>query len=133
MIHSPRALWHQRQRFLPAVLVVAFSALLIILQAGLLLGFFSLKSIPIDHASADVWVGHPAVRSVDVSRPVPERWLERVAGQPEVERIESLLVTFLTLNKPDGQTETCMLIGSRLDSESLGAVSELTPQLRQRL
>src|SRR5436309_916260 len=24
MIHSPRALWHQRQRFLPAVLVVAF-------------------------------------------------------------------------------------------------------------
>ena len=133
MIHSPRALWHQRQRFLPAVLVVAFSALLIILQAGLLLGFFSLKSIPVDHASADVWVAHPAVRSVDMSRPFPERWLERVADQPEVERVETLLTTFLTLNKPDGQSETCMLIGSRLDSESLGAVAELTPQLRQRL
>jgi hypothetical protein len=34
MIHSPRALWHQLQRFLPAVFIVAFSALLIILQAG---------------------------------------------------------------------------------------------------
>src|SRR5438132_916392 len=115
MIHSPRALWHQRQRFLPAVLVVAFSALLIILQAGLLLGFFSLKSIPIDHASADIWVAHPAVRSVDVSRPFPETWLDRVAMQPEVVRTETLLMTFLTLNKPDGQSETCILIGSRLD------------------
>src|SRR5438128_9205138 len=133
MIHSPRALWHQRQRFLPAVLVVAFSALLIILQAGLLLGFFSLKSIPIDYASADIWVAHPAVRSVDVSRPFPEKWLEHVATQPEVVRAECLLMTFLTLNKPDGQSETCMLIGSRLDDESLGAVSELTPELRQRL
>jgi len=133
MIHSPRALWHQRQRFLPAVLVVAFSALLIILQAGLLLGFFSLKSIPIDHASADIWVAHPAVRSVDVGRPFPETWLDRVAVQPEVVRTDTLLMTFLTLNKPDGQSETCILIGSRLDDESLGAVSELTPQLRQRL
>jgi putative ABC transport system permease protein len=133
MLHSPRALWHQRQRFLPAVLVVAFSALLIILQAGLLLGFFSLKSIPIDHASADIWVAHPAVRSVDVSRPFPEKWLEHVATQPEVVRTECLLMTFLTLNKPDGQSETCMLIGSRLDGEALGAVSELTPELRRRL
>jgi putative ABC transport system permease protein len=133
MIHSPRALWHQRQRFLPAVLVVAFSALLIILQAGLLLGFFSLKSIPIDYAAADIWVAHPAVRSVDVSRPFPEKWLERVATQPEVVRTETLLMTFLTLNKPDGQSETCMLIGSRLDGDALGAVSQLTPELRQRL
>lgn len=46
MIHSPAALWHKRQRFFPAVLAVAFSALLIVLQAGLLLGFFSLKSVP---------------------------------------------------------------------------------------
>ena len=107
----------------PAVLVVAFNALLIILQAGLLLGFFSLKSIPIDHASADIWVAHPAVRSVDVGRPFPETWLDRVAVQPEVVRTETLLMTFLTLNKPDGQSETCILIGCRLDDESLGAVT----------
>jgi putative ABC transport system permease protein len=133
MIHSPRALWHQRQRFLPAVLVVACSALLIILQAGLLVGFFSLKSIPVDHAAADLWIAHPAVQSVDMSRPFPEQWLDRVASQPEVVRVECLLTSFLTLNKPDGQSEQCMLIGSRLDKEALGAVSELSPQLRQRL
>jgi putative ABC transport system permease protein len=133
VIHSPAALWHERQRFLPAVLAVAFSALLIILQAGLLLGFFSLKSIPIDHASADLWIAHPAVESVDLGRPIPENWIERVAGQPEVVRTEPYIMTFLVLHKPDGQSEQCLLIGSRLDDEALGAVRELTAPLRERL
>lgn len=133
MIHSPAALWHERQRFLPAVLAVAFSALLIVLQAGLLLGFFSLKSIPVDHAAAELWVAHPAVQSVDLSRPVPETWLERVVGQPEVVRTDPYLMSFVVLNRADGQSEPCLLLGARLDEESLGAVRELTPELRQRL
>jgi putative ABC transport system permease protein len=133
MIHSPGALWHERQRFFPAVLAVAFSALLIVLQAGLLLGFFSLKSIPIDHAEADLWIGHPTVQSVDLSRPIPEDWLTRVAGHPEVMRTEPYLMAFVVLNRPDGETESCLLIGTRLDDESLGAVRELTPELRAKL
>ncbi len=133
MIHSPAALWHERQRFLPAVLAVAFSALLIVLQAGLLLGFFSLKSVPIDRASADLWVSHPDVPSVDLGRPIPERWLERVAAQPEVARAEPYVLAPLTLNRADGRTETCLLIGSRLDGDALGPVRDLTPQLRRAL
>ena len=54
-------LWHDRQRFLPGVLAVTFSAALINLQCGLLLGLFSTTSIPIDHSSADLWVGNPEV------------------------------------------------------------------------
>jgi putative ABC transport system permease protein len=133
MIHSPAALWHERQRFFPAVLAVAFSALLIVLQAGLLLGFFSLKSVPIDHADADLWVGHPAVQSVDLGRPIPEHWLERIAGQPEVMRTEPFLMTTVVLNRPDGESEACILIGTRLDADSLGAINELTPELRRKL
>ena len=133
MIHSPAALWHERQRFLPAVLAVAFSAMLIILQAGLLFGFFALKSIPIDHAPADLWVAHPAVQSVDLGRPLPEKWVERLAVQPEVVRADPCLMTFVVLRKPDGQSEQCLLIGSRLDGDAAGAIHELTPDLRQRL
>src|SRR5262245_18776936 len=133
MIHAPAALWHERQRFFPAVLAVAFSALLIVLQSGLLLGFFSLKSIPIDHAAADVWVGHPAVQSVDLARPVPDTWRERVEGQPGVVRAEPYLLSFVVLHRPDGQSEQCLLVGSRLDDGSLGAVRELTPDLRRQL
>ena len=57
MPYSLATLWHERNRYLPAVLAVAFSALLIALQCGLLLGLFSITSTPIDHAGADLWVG----------------------------------------------------------------------------
>ena len=86
MIHAPAALWHERQRFFPAVLAVAFSALLIVLQAGLLLGFFSLKSVPIDQADANLWIAHPAVRSVDLARPIPEQWRMRVLSRRGIMR-----------------------------------------------
>ena len=57
MSFSLATLWYERQRYLPGVLAVAFSALLIALQCGLLLGLFSITSIPVDHTRADIWVG----------------------------------------------------------------------------
>jgi putative ABC transport system permease protein len=86
--YSLTTLWHERQRFLPGVLAVAFSALLIALQCGLLHGLFSITSLPIDHTGADIWVGAPDVASVDLGRPIPESFLARVAAQPEVEQYE---------------------------------------------
>ena len=38
MSYSLATLWHDRQRYLPGMLAVAFSAVLIALQCGLLLG-----------------------------------------------------------------------------------------------
>jgi putative ABC transport system permease protein len=133
MSYSLATLWHERQRFLSGVLAVAFSALLIVLQCGLLLGLFAITSIPIDHSSADLWVGSPAVPSVDLGRPVPESYLLRVASQPEVERTEIFLQGFMHWAKPNGGSELCIIIGSRLEQDSLGALRELTPELRGRL
>src|SRR5271156_4673970 len=81
MPYSLSTLWHERQRFLPGILAVAFSALLIALQCGLLLGLFSITSLPVDHTAADIWVGAPQVLSVDLGRPIPESFLARVASQ----------------------------------------------------
>jgi putative ABC transport system permease protein len=133
MSYSLITLWHERQRYLPGVLAVGFSALLIALQSGMLLGLFTIMSIPVDHAGADVWVGYPDVLSVDLGRPIPEAWLARLAMQPEVERVEPSLQGFAYWNKPGGGAEVCMVIGSRLDAGALGAVRELTPELRARL
>ena len=127
-------LWHERQRYLAGVLAVAFSALLIAFQCGLLLGMFSFASLPVDHTQAQVWVGGPEVASVDLGRPIREsRNLSRLAGQPEVERCEIYMQGFAYWVKPDGGSELSMVIGSRLEDRSLGAVRELTPELRARL
>jgi putative ABC transport system permease protein len=125
-------LWHERQRFLPAVLAVAFSALLVALQCGLLLGTFSIVSLPIDHTAAHVWVTAPGVASVDVGLTIPELWLSRLS-LAEVERSEVYLQSFAFWQKPGGGSELCIVVGSRQHDGALGAVHELTPELRTRL
>jgi putative ABC transport system permease protein len=132
MSYALSTLWYERQRFLPAVLAVAFSALLIALQCGLLLGLFAITSIPIDESRADIWVGHPAVPSVDLGRPIPEAWMSYL-NVSEIERTEPFMEGFAYWEKPTGGTELCLVIGSRLGPHSLGAVKELTPEHRMRL
>jgi putative ABC transport system permease protein len=132
MSYSLATLWYERQRYLPGVLAVAFSCLLIALQCGLLLGLFSITSLPIDNTSADIWVGHPDVPSVDLGRPIPAAWQAYLA-MPEVERCEIYLQGFAYWDKPTGGVELCMVIGSRLAPDSLGAVKTLTPEMRLQL
>jgi putative ABC transport system permease protein len=132
MSYSLQTLWFERQRYLPGVLAVAFSALLIALQCGLLLGLFSITSLPIDQTDADVWVGYPKVPSVDLGRPFPVAW-ESYVNMPEVEHVEPYLQGFAYWDKPSGGAELCVLIGSRLNKGSLGAIKELTLKQRQML
>ena len=126
MSYSLTTIWYERQRFLPAILAVAFSAVLVAVQAGLVLGLLSMMSIPVDKATADVWVGYPGIRSVDLGRPIPERWLVRVAGNPEVERVEPAILAFSLWTRPgqtpsDSISEVCTIVGTRLDPQSLAA------------
>src|SRR4051812_42980865 len=115
MSYSLITLWHERQRYLPGVLAVSFSALLITLQCGLLLGLFSITSMPIDRNRAEVWMGAPGVQSVDLGRPIREGFLARVAAQPEIERAELFLQGFAYWSRRhDKATELCMVVGSRL-------------------
>jgi putative ABC transport system permease protein len=133
MSYALTILWYERQRFLAGVLAIAFSALLIALQCGLLLGMFTFASLPVDHTQAHAWVGAPHVASVDLGRPIPESYQSRVAAQPEVERCEIFVQAFTYWVRPDGGFELCMVVGSRLEDDALGAVRELTPELRTAL
>jgi putative ABC transport system permease protein len=133
MSYALATLWHDRQRFLPGVLAVAFSALLMVMQFGLLIGLFAITSIPIDQSHADLWVGSPEVLSVDLGQAIPQRYLCRVAAQPEVTRCERFLEGFMHWTKPSGGSELCIVIGLNLGKDSLADIHGLTPDLRMRL
>jgi putative ABC transport system permease protein len=133
MQYALQTLWYDRQRYIPGVLAVAFSCLLIALQCGLLLGLFSITSIPIDNSRADIWITHPKVPSVDLGRPIPEAWMSYVAS-PDIERVEPFMEGFgYWTSQLTGSTELILIIGSRLEPNSLGAVKQLTPELRSKL
>src|SRR6185369_15235038 len=90
-------------------------------------------SLPIDNTFADVWVGHPDVPSVDLGQPIPASWQAYLSQMPEVERVEIYNQGFAYWKKPTGGVELCMLIGSRLGPDALGAVKLLTPEMRSQL
>ena len=131
--YSLKILWHGRNRFLPAILAVSFSAVLIAVQSGVLLGTLAVTSRPIDHAAAQIWVGIRDVPSIELGHPIPEAWLYRLQAQPEVEEVEGILYEFTYWHKPAGGSEHCCIIGARLESSSLGAVNDLMPEMRTLL
>src|SRR5262245_5993471 len=121
-----QTLWHERSRYAAGILAVTFSAVLIALQCGLLLGLFKITSIPIDNTSADIWVGSTAVPSVDLGKPIPTSYVSRVAGLPGVTSVELYIANFANFTKPAGGTELCFLLASNTDPGSAGAAKELT-------
>jgi putative ABC transport system permease protein len=129
MSYSLITFWHDRQRYLPAVLAVAFSALLVALQCGLLLGTLSVVSVPIDRTSAHIWLGSPGVSSVEAGCPIPEAWSGRL-NLPGIERVEPYLQGVAMWHKPAGDSERCIVVGSRLHEDALGAVDALSKEMR---
>ena len=131
--YSLKILWHGRNRFLPAILAVSFSAVLIAVQFGVLLGTLAVTSRPIDHAAAQMWIGIRGTPSIELGHPIPTSWMFRIQSQPEVEEVERYLYEFTYWHKPTGGAVHCCIIGARLEGSSLGAVNDLTPELRTRL
>src|SRR5262245_47190895 len=133
MNYSLSTLWHERPRFLPGIGAVCFSATLIALQCGLLLGLFKITSIPVDNTQADVWICSENALSVDLGRPQPLTRVSRFAGDPRVEQYETYYQAFASWIKPDGGSSLCIIIGSELDEGNLGSIKELDHEMRQAL
>jgi putative ABC transport system permease protein len=132
--YSLRMLWRDRRRFLPALLAIALSAVLIAVQCGLVLGMVRTTSATIDYSSADIWVLAKDAPSLHQTYSFPLDWQTRIDRQPEVARSETFMTAMGRWRLPGrGRSELCMLVGTRLDEGSLGALTVLTPELRAAL
>lgn len=134
MNYSLQTLLHERTRYAAGVGAVAFSAVLMALQFGLMLGLFTITSIPIDRTDPrNVWIGSQDVQSVDLGRPIPLSHIGRLGERAGVQPPEPFIAMFGQFQKPDGGTDLCFLLGSKLEMDSAGAADVLTPELRARL
>ncbi len=130
MSYGLQTLWHDKIRYAAGAGAVAFSAVLMVLQVGLLLGLFETTSIPVDHTRADIWIGSQDVKSVDLGVPIAvnthmARLTSKrgIVGQPEL-----FLANYASVTRTDGGMERCYILGSSLDPGSAGAADVLTEQ-----
>ena len=126
-------LWHERRRYLPGVLAVAFSALLIGLQVGIFWGLISVVSVPIVRSRADLWVGFPRTPSIDLGRAIPAYYRNRVEGLAEVARTDEYIQSMSLWKNTREEVELAIVAGASLDDDALGPARMLAPELRQAL
>jgi putative ABC transport system permease protein len=107
-----RNLLHEPGRLAVTLVGIAFSVVLIAVQAGLFLGFERMVSVVIDHLAADIIIMPKATENFDDVSVLPGEERYRALGVPGVARVERLVVTGAEWRKPDGGTMSIMLLGS---------------------
>lgn len=133
MRYALETLWYERQRYFAGVLAVAFSALLMALQFGSLIGLVSTVSAPVDLSSADVWIAAPNTTSCDGGQPISKRWRNRLGMMPGVVGTDEYIQTFTYWKHPAVGSVLCIVAGINLDERCLGPSSLLTPQQKVAL
>jgi putative ABC transport system permease protein len=132
--YSLKMLWRDRRRFLPALLAIGLSAVLIAVQCGLVLGLVRCTSALVDYCRAQIWVLPRDAPSLHQNYQLPLAWQARLDLHPGVERSEIYRTAGGRWRPPGrGTTELCMVVGMRLDDDSLAALNVLTPELRAAL
>ena len=94
-----------------AVVGVGFAVLLMMVQSGLLIGFAITTSSLVDNAKADFWIVPRGTKDVDQAGPMIERQKYLLMGVPGVEHVDSLVVHFADWKRPDGGTESVIVVG----------------------
>lgn len=83
-----KTLVHEWRRFLPAMVAVAFSGLLLLMQAALVFGIFGSAATYITASDADLWVGYPGTQSIELGRPIGPAARTALLMDPGVARVE---------------------------------------------
>ena len=134
MVSLARAtLRHEWRRFLAAVLAVAFSGLLVLVQLGLLIGMFGTVAVYIDESDADLWVGFAGTQSIDLGKPFNAQVETRLRIHPQVERVEPFIFAQSDWRTPAGVNVFTYLLGIDPAERGMGFARVLPPQLRALL
>lgn len=121
------------RRFLPAILAVGFAGLLVLIQLVLLLGIFRTVSVYVDHSSADLWVGYPDTRSVDLARNFSARNEVFLRAHPAVATVEPFLWSTGDIRRGDGSAALATLVGIATHCAALGLAGVVSPAQRRAL
>jgi putative ABC transport system permease protein len=129
-----KSLRYEWRRYLPAMLAVAFSGVLLFAQTALVLGIFATTSVFVSTSAADLWVGYPQTPSVDLGRPVPEVAEMRLQMDPDVVQVDALQWRDATWQVPGRMKHIAVVVaGVNPSPDGLLFAHVLPPAMRVQL
>ncbi len=134
MVSLARAtLRHEWRRFLAAVLAVAFSGLLVLVQLGLLIGMFGTVAVYIDESDADLWAGFTGTQSIDLGKPFNAQVETRLRIHPQVNAIEQFIFAQSDWRTPAGANLYAYLLGIDPAAHGMAFAKVVPPHTRALL
>lgn len=128
-----KTLLHEWRRFLPAVMSVGFSGVLIIVQGALLLGIVGTNALPVTQSRADLWAGFPGTQSADLGRSIDAGVSPELLVDPRIGRVEPLLMGNGDWRGPRGGGISVTLLGVDTRADGLGLAKAVSPGTRALL
>ncbi len=128
-----KSLLHDWRRFLPAIMSVGFSGVLIIVQGALLLGIVGSNALPVTQSRADLWIGFPGTQSADLGRGIDAGIAAELLVDPRVRRVEPFLMGTGDWRGARGGGVSVTLIGVEPRPDALGLARSVPPAVRALL
>jgi len=130
-----KTLIHEWRRFVPVVLAVGFSGLMLVVQAALVLGIFGTAALYVNASSGDLWAGYPGTQSVNFGRLVDADTEMRLRMDPEVAAVEPYqwVDGDWTPERADAGSVSVYLSGISTNDDAMLFSKLLPVELRKRL
>lgn len=128
-----KTLIYEWRRFLPAIISVGFSGILIIVQGALLLGIVGTNALPVTQSRADLWIGFPGTQSADLGRSIDAGVSADLLVEPRITRVEPFLLGNGDWRGQRGGGQSVTLLGIDTRPDGLGLAKSVPSAARQRL
>ncbi|MBZ0221726.1 MAG: ABC transporter permease [Dokdonella sp.] len=129
-----KTLLHEWRRFLPSGFAVAFSGLLLLVQAALVLGIFGSAAVYVRKSGGDLWLGFPGTQSIELGRPISAQAQIAALMDPAVARVEPFNWLDGDWRGPADKGGVSVFIsGIDTHADALMFADALSPDLRARL
>jgi len=122
-----QSLIHEWKRFAAAVLTLAFSGLLILVQVGLLLGQLEAFTLPVTRSRADLWVTAANIGSWDQSTIVAARSEGAFWVHPAIRDVQEMGLGSGDWRTGDGRRQYVMVVGVSVRPDSLSNLHGFGP------
>lgn len=120
MVSLARAgLLYEWRRYLAAVMALAFSALLIYIQTGLMLGFSLSMTAILNNSVADIWVSDHNLKSFEWGSGIDSKLEYYIRMNPEVVSVKQFMRAYCSAKTYDGEVIWCPLFGIETDDDCL--------------